>query len=244
MVIVDRYRNRISNLRIEDASARKGQPFALNTGAAAAQGNALVFCDADDEVAPGWLQGMGEALEKYECVACRVDFTKLNPSWIAELWRDHSQCQQGLQKSWYLPTLWHAGGGTLGVRKTLYDAVGGFDDSLPYCHDTDFCFRAQLRGAGIYFVPEALLHVRGRHSLAAVFHQGRRWAEYTALLYKRYRVFTVERGSWIVFGRQVRRLLRSTPAIRHRGGRVAWFWNLGWQVGMLYGSVKHHVPPV
>ena len=35
---------------------------ALNVGAAAARGEALAFCDADDEVGQGWVAAMGEAL--------------------------------------------------------------------------------------------------------------------------------------------------------------------------------------
>ena len=79
LAIVERYRYKLPNLRVVDASARRGQPCALNTGAMAAKGDALAFCDADDEVAPGWLPAMGKALSKYDFVACRVDFKKLNP---------------------------------------------------------------------------------------------------------------------------------------------------------------------
>ena len=78
IAIVERYRHRLPHLRIVDASARKGQPYALNVGAQAASGEALVFCDADDEVGPGWLAAMGEALSKYDFVACRFETKKLN----------------------------------------------------------------------------------------------------------------------------------------------------------------------
>jgi glycosyltransferase involved in cell wall biosynthesis len=49
--IVERYRGRLQNLRVADASARRGR--ALNVGAKEATGDALVFCDVDDEVAAG-----------------------------------------------------------------------------------------------------------------------------------------------------------------------------------------------
>src|SRR3990172_11101424 len=57
--IVRSYQDRIPNIRIVDASDRRGQPHALNVGAAAAKGEALAFCDADDEGAPGWGGAMG-----------------------------------------------------------------------------------------------------------------------------------------------------------------------------------------
>ena len=66
IAIIERYKTTLPHLRIADASARRGQPYALNVGAMAATGEALAFCDADDEVAPGWLSAMGEALSKHD----------------------------------------------------------------------------------------------------------------------------------------------------------------------------------
>jgi glycosyltransferase involved in cell wall biosynthesis len=243
--IVQRYRNRLPNLRVVDASARRGQPYALNVGAIAAEGDSLAFVDADDQVAPGWLSAMGEALSKYDCVACRIDLKKLNPSWLEEIFQDHEQQRDGLIKAWYPPYLWHAGGGTLGIKKALHEAIGGFDESLPYEHDTDYCFKVQLRGVEIRFVPEALTYVRCRHSLRALFHQARHWAEYTVLIYKYYRSYEDKRRTpWKTFIRQWKNLFLSIPAIHYKAGRALWIWKLGWQLGILGGSLKHRVPPV
>jgi glycosyltransferase involved in cell wall biosynthesis len=243
--ILERYKHKLPNLRVADASARRGQPYALNIGAKEARGEALAFCDADDEVGPGWLSAMGEALSKHDCVACRIDFHKLNPAWVAEIFQDHDQLHDRLTKAWYPPYLGHAGGGTLGIKKALHETVGGFDESLPYEHDTDYCFKVQLRGIAIQFVPDALIHIRCRHTLLGLFRQARHWAEYTVLLYKYYRSFeTRERTPWQTFIRQCKGLLLSAPQIRYKAGRALWVWNLGWQLGRLHGSLKHHVPPV
>jgi glycosyltransferase involved in cell wall biosynthesis len=242
--VVERYRDRLPNLRIVDASARRGQPYALNVGARAAAGDALAFCDADDEVAPGWLRAMGEALSNYEFVACRVDFEELNPAWVQQVFQDHGQLC-GLSKAWFPPYLSHAGGGTLGVKKSIHETVGGFDDAYPYCHDTDYCFKIQLRGINIHFVPDAVLYVRCKHTLLGLFDQARHWSEYTILLYKYYRSF--EKGEpqpWRLFIRQCKNILLSLPQLRYKAGRALWVWKLGWQMGRLTGSIKHHVPPV
>jgi glycosyltransferase involved in cell wall biosynthesis len=243
--ILERYKNKFPNLRVADASARRGQPYALNVGAKAARGEALAFCDADDEVGPGWLSAIGQALSKYDCVACRIDFKKLNPEWIKEIFQDHEQQHDGLIKAWYPPYLWHAGGGTLGIKKTLHLAIGGFDESLPYEHDTDYCFKVQLSGVEIHFVPDALIHVRCRHTLMGLFRQARHWAEYTVLLYKHYRSF--EKGQlrpWRNFVRQCKNLFLAIPQMHYKAGRALWVWKFGWQLGRLRGSLRHHVPPV
>lgn len=243
--IVEQYRQKLPNLRVADASARRGQPYALNVGAMAAAGESIVFCDADDEVAPGWVAAMGEALSRHDCVASRIDFKKLNPVWIEEIVQDHEQQRNELLRAWYPPYLQHAGGGTLGVKKWLHEAVGGFDESLPYCHDTDFCFKVQLQKSDIHFVADALIHIRCRTTLIGLFHQARHWAEYTVLLYKYYRRFeTGLRSPWRAFLRQCKNLVLSIPQIHYKAGRALWIWNLGWQLGRLGGSLKHHVPPV
>jgi GT2 family glycosyltransferase len=73
-----------------------------------------------------------------------VDFVKLNPPWISAIFKDHPQHAK-LQKAWYPPYMFHAGGGTLGIQKSFHDAVGGFEESLPAHEDTDYCFRVQRR---------------------------------------------------------------------------------------------------
>jgi glycosyltransferase involved in cell wall biosynthesis len=245
LAIVQRYKDKLPRLLIVDASAHRGAAYATNTGVRAASGEALAFCDADDEVAPGWLAAMGDALLKYEAVACRIDFRKLNPAWLEEIYQDHEQQRSGLLKAWYPPYLLHAGGGTLGIRKSLHEAIGGFDVSLLYDQDTDYCFKIQLRGGEIHFVADALLHVRCRHTLLRLFQQARHWAEYTVLLYKYYKSYEItERQPWRAFARQCKNLLLSVPQIHYKAGRAMWVWNFGWQVGRLAGSLKYHVPPV
>ena len=243
--IIESYRERLPNLRIVDASAHRGQPYALNCGAAAATGVALAFCDADDEIAPGWVAAMGEALRVYDFVACRIDFKKLNPLWVQPIFQRHAQQEGRLLKASFPPYLWHAGGGTLGVKKPLYEAVGGFDEALPYHHDTDFCFKVQLQGVELHFVSEAVLHVRCRDTLRGLLRQACHWGEYSVLVYKMYRpVNSKDFRLWKEFLWQWKSILRSIPQIRvNRSARARWVWRFGWQLGILLGSIKYHVPP-
>lgn len=67
--VVLRYRDYLPQLRVITAPARKSQAYALNTGMAQARSDAIALCDADDEVAPGWVKAMGEALLEHEAVA-------------------------------------------------------------------------------------------------------------------------------------------------------------------------------
>jgi glycosyltransferase involved in cell wall biosynthesis len=238
--IAESYMERLADLRIIDASERQGQPFALNTGIRAARGESVALCDADDEIDHGWVAAMGDALAQHEFIACRIDTAKLNPEWL----QGHDQ-QNDLQRIWYPPWLPHAGGGTLGFRKELFDRVGDFDDALPYLHDTDFCFRAQALGYALHFVPEAVLHMRKRGNLRAHYRQAYNYAHYNAILARRYwGAGDSEKPFRREFYREWFRLLRGPGSLRSQRARYWWVWRLGRQMGRLKGMLHHGGVPV
>jgi glycosyltransferase involved in cell wall biosynthesis len=244
LAIVKAYQRRLPHLRLLDASDRSGAAHARNVGARAAHGQALAFCDADDEVASGWLIAIGEALSHHPFVAGRVETTKLNPLWVTEAYGRHPQ-EVGLSKICYPPFLLHAGGSTLGVQRDVHERVGGFDESLPYLEDTDYCFRIQRAGIPIIFEPAAVIHVRLRSSFWHIFRQGRHWATYNVLLYKRYRPSgTREYGRWINHLMTWIRLLGRLVKLRSQAELGRWVWHCAWQIGRLEGSLKFGVPPV
>jgi glycosyltransferase involved in cell wall biosynthesis len=235
------YMKKLPNLRVVDASARQGPAFALNTGVRASWGTSIARPDADDEVAPGWLAGMGEALLQHDLVACSMDLVKLNPPWLQ--WPVQTT---ELQHLWYPPFLPHAGGTTLGFKRTLYDDLGGFDERLRCLQDTDFCIRAQLKGIPLTFVNTAVLHYRRRSTLRAHYSQARNYAEYNAIFAKRY--FPRDKSAseyykaffreWVKLARDIRWSCSVNEC------RFVWFWRLGSQVGRLRGLVKHGGIPV
>lgn len=244
MAIVEGFSDRLRNLRIVDASARQGQAYARNVGVAHALGETIAFCDADDEVASGWVSAIGEALEKYDFVACRTDTIKLNPPWMYEALANSQP--EGLQKIWYPPYLLHAGGGTLGVKRSLHEAIGGFDETFNYLEDTDYCFRLQFAGVQLHFVPDAVIYIHLRDKLINVYRQACHWADYNVKLYNKYRLMTGKEVSqpWIRYLSKWKHLIRQIPQVREKKDLVSLIWNLGWQIGLLQGSIKHRVHPV
>jgi GT2 family glycosyltransferase len=182
---------------------------------------------------------MGRALTTHEFVAGRFDTEKLNEPWIfksrANIQRD------GLSQYRYPPYLPHSGGGAIGVRRALHEIIGGFDESLPILHDTDFCWRLQLAGVTLHFVPEAVAHIRYRASMRDIYRQARNYAEYNVLLYKRYHPLGMPGLDFKTGFDAWRRFARKLPRVRDRAqlGRV--IWDLGWRMGRLQGSVRHRV---
>jgi len=240
--IVEQYRNRLPHLRWIDASARRGAGHARNAGTAAARGEAILFCDADDEVGKGWLAAMGDGLTRHEFVAARLDIEKLNLPEIAKTVNNPQS--EGLQRVAYPPHLAHASGASLGVRHEVHDRVGGFDEGLPYLQDTDYCFRLQLSGVKLHYLAEALVHYRFKDNEQALFHQARHWGQYNVLMYKRYRRDMRLDNPWRRHLSHWHSLVRRAPCVLDKEQRLAWMKTLGTQVGLLQGSIKYGVPPV
>ena len=243
MQVVKQYEGRLPHLRIVDASGRRGRAYARNVAAKVARGESLAFCDADDEVAPGWLAAIGEALIKYDFVACRVDVYKLSPLWIART-RNHSQASR-LQTKGAPPSLSYAGGGTIGVKRWLHEEVGGFDEAFLRQQDTDYCWRVQLKGATLHFVPEAVVHVRLRDSIKDTYRQSFGTGEYAVLLYKKYLPVgmpkVTRKQGLVAWKNLVLGFMRSVPKIRNRGDLIPWAREFGMRLGRLKGSVKYRV---
>jgi glycosyltransferase involved in cell wall biosynthesis len=238
--IVESYRDRLPSLKLVDASDRQGQAHARNLGAAAATGDAYLFCDADDEVAPGWLAALGCALAQHDFMACRYDNEKLNPVWVR---RTHLNPQRdGLTSYDYPPFLPHAGGGGLAVSRRAHEAVSGFDETLPALEDTDYCWRLQLAGFQLHFVPDAVVNIRHRGDLGSIYRQGVSYGLHNVMIYERYRERGMPRLGWLPGARKWLSLLLRTPLLLlSREGRARWMWQLGWRVGRIQGCFRYRV---
>ena len=239
MEIAKEYQACLPNLRIVEASERQGNPHAANVGVANACGEAIAFCDADDVVAPGWVAAMGNALKEYDFVAARMDTERLNDPWMR---RSRGQPQsQGPQVYHYPPFLPHAGGGTIGCKRSLYLEVGGFDESLPILCDTDFCWKMQLHGVQLHFVPDALIYIRFRPSLRALYRQARNYGYYNVILYKRYQQYGMPHLSRKRGLRAWGDLVVRLPKVRDKSGLARWVRDFAWRMGRLEASVKNNI---
>lgn len=243
--VARRYRDRLPELRILDASGRAGSAYARNLGARAAQGESLVFVDADDIVAPGFLRAMAEALREHPFSAPRIEATSLNRSWASQL-GEHPQFH-GLMRYYNEPFLHHASGCGLGMRRALFVRLGGFDESLLRLQDTELCFRAQLAGVPMHFVPEARVSMRNRQSLGGMLRQARDWGRAEVALAMRYRrVGGLARRLylWLRYAARWLKLLALLLGARSRLALTRVAKEAARQVGILEAALRTGEPPV
>jgi GT2 family glycosyltransferase len=231
------FAGRVRGLRVVDASARRGRHYACNIGVGEARGPAIVFVDADDEVAPSYVAEMARALSEHDVVAARLDHLALDPAWMADVGSTFQT--KGLEDGFgFLP---FGAGCSLGFQRSVFEAVGGFRERARYCEDVDICWRAQLAGYRIEFVPSAVVHYRSRTSLLAMFRQHRNFGRARALLYHDYRSEGMPpRPSKLALG-EWWFIARAIPRLRSRAEAARWFRRLGRCVGRLQGSLRYRV---
>jgi glycosyltransferase involved in cell wall biosynthesis len=237
-----KYKKHFAAMRVIDAPARKTASHPRNVAARAAISERLAFCDADDEVAPGWVASIGDALASHEIVHGQFRFDKFNEPHQAEMaakgWKN------GLVKKLFLP-----GGGTgnLGIRRWVHEAIGGFDENLPRFEDADYFWRLQLEGFKLHYLPEAIVQVRmGRvnPSLSSLYRRHRTGAAANYWHYKRYRRFGMlppqplkkSLISWL-------HALRSATSVNVRSKQrsVAWLNRFAQKTGDLVGQIQGRI---
>lgn len=234
--IAEAYRGRIANLRVIDASDRRGASHARNVGVAAALGSRIAFCDADDVVAPSWLNAIARALDRHDLVASRFDGERLNSRETLAV-RKCPQ-QEGLMSfrySHFLPT---AGACGMGVRRTLFEALEGFDEQLLNGEDIDFCWRAQLGGTDLHFERDAVVHIRLRSEPGEIFRQTMNYGLWTVPLYRRYLEHGMPRVPWHSGVRSWLKLLLRLPRLVRRSTRTKWLKEFAYRWGLLKGSIR------
>lgn len=216
------------NLRIIDASARRGPSAARNIGVQESTAPNLLFCDADDIAGASWVGSLLEALEDgpFAGGPC-LPFADRPNIWLPGYVTDR------------LPLAWeswsYAFAGNLAITRAAWDRVGGFDESLTGAEEIEFAWRAGEAGLEPTFVSDAVIRYRVRSSL-----RGRLWHEYnsgrgTAMLAQRLRPEVAPRRSWKTQVRRAGMLAWRFPRSVEGGRWAAWAATLAFEAGSRSG---------
>jgi glycosyltransferase involved in cell wall biosynthesis len=231
------FEDRFPGLLIVDASARRGAASARNIGARSATGDRLAFCDADDVVAPGWLEALVQSLLEHDFVTGSIDHDSLNPGSEGTHWRSHMSS---------LPLALHfkpyALSGNMAITRAAFEAVGGFPEDLGTVgEDVAISWALQLAGYDLHFEPDAVIAYRHRHNPGGLWRQHRDFGRADPVLYKRFRSHGVPpQRLRSVLAAYVRLILR-IPTLVTSTGRSAFTRSAAKRWGRLQGSMRERV---
>jgi glycosyltransferase involved in cell wall biosynthesis len=151
---------------------RRGANAARNVGVRSAVGERLLFCDADDVVADGWVDEMSRGLDEHLFVGGLLEYERLN--------EPRARALRGEFATSALPTDFgrsYALGGNMGMQRALWGDLGGFDETFEYgCDEIDFAHRAHALGAVPHVVVGARVSYRLRADLRGILVQQYRFA--------------------------------------------------------------------
>lgn len=152
----------------------RGFVDACNAGAAAAQGELLVFLNNDALVQRGWLDALWDLFERRP-EAGLVGSKLIYPDGRLQeaggvLFADASAWNYGHLDDPYKPCYSYVrepdycSGAALAIRKNLFDALSGFDRHFApgYYEDADLAMRVRAAGFKVYYDPHAVaVHFEG-----------------------------------------------------------------------------------
>lgn len=210
---------------------KRGPSAARNVGARVASTRLLCFVDADDVVGDGWANAMVTSLQQHEVVTGPLDLASLNePAWAGT-----RGTGWGRELDRFEGAFPYASSCNLGIRRSVFDAIGGFDETLTVGEDLELSLRLSLAGHHIHFDDRAVVHYRTRTSMLAIARQAFRYGRAAADVAARSRRAGLRttsgltrRGLWLV--RNLRLLARLE-------GRARWVWLASNALGRTMGPL-------
>lgn len=219
-------------LRVIDASARPWAAAARNIAVDSSSSEVLLFCDADDVIAPGWVAAHVRSLEQAVVSAGAVVYFEDEAP--------DASFEVPSQPPRYLGWLPYALGANCGVRREVFDLVGGFPEHSPCAEDVEFSWLAQLAGCELRYEPDAVVFKRHRANTRDRFVQSYRYGKCDVDMYRRFRTLGATYGSASSVARTYGGLVARLPWLGSTEVRDRWIRQLGRRAGRLVASAQHH----
>ena len=172
--LLDRWSDQDFQIQVLRNPKNSGFVASCNRGAAAANGDVLVFLNNDTLPQPGWLQPLLKTLRD-EPAAGAVSGKLLYPDGRLQeaggvvfsdgsAWNFGRNEPAGAPLFNFLREVDYGSGALLATWRDLFTDLGGFDTRFEpaYYEDTDYCFAVRSKGYRVYYQPASVvIHVEG-----------------------------------------------------------------------------------
>ena len=175
------------NLTIVTQPVNQGRSAARNAGAAAADGEILLFTDADCEPTPTWVHEMLKPFHAdSRTVGVKGAYFCKQPELVARF--TQQELEDKYREMATHETISFIDTYAAAYRRDIFLANGGFDQALTYSllEDQDFSFRLAAQGHRMVFAPQA--RVYHRHVTQALHYYRRKWTigKWKTVILRRY----------------------------------------------------------
>jgi len=155
-------------------------PAAYNYAMKMVSNDVLGFIDADAKVEKEWLNKLVACLDDPQVagVSGGIETWNTENAWARSIGYDLKNRYARLKK--YVVRVATM---NLLLKKSVIEAVGGFDENLPSQYDTDLGFRITSRGYKILFEPNAKCYHFNRSTVSGYFRQQLQYGKNTTKLY-------------------------------------------------------------
>ena len=159
--------------------ANLGFPVACNQGIRAAKGDAIILLNNDVIVTPGALNRLAERLEEFAIVGPCTNYAAGLQAVTIPVYQDEQELNREAEK-WAVA---HAGetqevnwviGFCMAFKKSLFDEIGEFDESIWPCsgEELDFCMRARKAGHKVGIAKDVYVHHEGSQTFKEMERSG------------------------------------------------------------------------
>lgn len=231
------YQDALPRLRVIPATERSGVNYVRNAGARSAEGEVILICDADDVVGPSWVRAMVEKLQESDAVGGPLEVLEPCDKRIRLLRKAGGGALHSSMG--FLP---YPAGCNCGVRATVFETLGGFDERYANgADDAEFFWRLQLAGFRLGFAPEGVINYRLRDTVRATVQQKYNYAKGKPLLYKEFRPRGLPRRRLLEVSKSWGWLIITLPRliVGPSERRAAWLRSAISHAGYVVGSFKH-----
>lgn len=218
------------HVRVLDAVERAGAAHARNVGYRAAHAPLLLFTDADDVVATGWISAMRAAADRGDLLA-GVDVSERE-----ELNRPGLERPPRARPARsFLP---FTRGGNVGITRTLLEEVGGWNEEWIRGQDVELVWRAQLAGHTLTSVSGARVFYRRPVALRGILAQQYEFGRRAPELYRAFAYAGAPQPSLVRALGELVRCLARLPYVTIGSRRRRWLVNLAGVWGRTVGTVR------
>lgn len=166
------------DIRIVDATARRGCGAARNQGAESARGMYLAFCDADDIVDQSWLSIIARPVIDSDVLSggsLRLDIINEEFLWRVGIGaQTEQQIERPVLQIPFRDFNYHTFtyDGNSAIRKSTFMKLGEIGENFLHGgEDIDFSWRCAESGTPVVISSEAVIHYRLRATSRAIFRQ-------------------------------------------------------------------------